>query len=138
MSNPTFTLTATDGSKITLMLAFDTVPFPCVMIHEFRDGQWLGGPSYGNWFQGDVNPVLAEMNLIGMKAWIRKYVCSWVKSALIGTYGNRVAKGSPPPTPPMPAGEITLANAPAMFEAAMAGAVWTDTDGDGLPELVIP
>ena len=138
MSNPTFTLTAIDGTKISLMLSYDTVPFPCFMIHEFKDGQWLGGPSYGNWFQTDINPVLVEMNAMGIKPWIRKYVCPWVKMALKNAYGSRVAPPGPVVVPPVPEGEITVGNAASVINAVLAGAVWADTDGDGLPELTIP
>ena len=138
MSNPTFTLTAIDGTKISLMLSYDAVPFPCFMIHEFRDGQWLGGPSYGNWYQEAINPVLAEMNAMGIKAWLRKYVCPWVKMALKNAYGDRVKGSGVPVVQPVPAGEITVGNASTVINAALAGAVWADTDGDGLPELTFP
>lgn len=138
MTNPTFTLTAVDGTKISLMLSYDTVPFPCFMIHEFKDGQWLGGPSYGNWFQSDINPVLAEMNAMGIKAWLRKYIVPWVKLALKNAYGSRIAPPGPVVPPPVPEGEITVANAYSVINAVLAGAQWTDTDGDGLPELIIP
>lgn len=138
MTNPTFTLNAIDGTKISLMLSYDAVPFPCFMIHEFRDGQWLGGPSYGNWFQNDINPVLAEMNSMGIKAWIRKYICPWVKLALKNAYGDRVAAPGPVTPPPVSNEEITVANASRIINSVLAGAQWADTDGDGLPELVIP
>lgn len=138
MSNPTFTLTAIDGTKITLMLSFDTVPFPCFMIHEFRDGQWMGGPSYGNWFQGAWDDAIKEINAMGLKAWIRKNICPWVKAALKNAYGDRVAPGVPVVQPPAPMVDVTTANALTVINAALAGAVWADTDGDGLPELTIP
>lgn len=135
MTNPTFTLNAIDGTKITLMLAFDMTPFPCFMIHEFVNGNWVGGPSYGDWFGGDFAPKVAEMNAMGLKAWIRKYICPWIKAALKNAYGDRVKSGPPPA--PVPDQEVTVANALVVINGALAGAVWADTDGDGLPELTV-
>ena len=138
MSNPTFTLNAIDGTKIPLMLSFDTVPFSTFMIHEFRSGAWVGGPSYGDWFQADFDKPLAEMNAMGIKAWLRKYICPWVKMALKNSYSDRVQVGIPQPPPPVLTEVITAGNASAIINSALAGAVWADTDGDGLPELTFP
>lgn len=135
MTNPTFTLTALDGTKIPLMLSFDIVPFPTFMIHELKDGTWLGGPSYGDWFGLAWGDAIKEMNDMGLMTWLRTKLIPWVKHALINSYGNRVATTATIPPTVVPAGPITPENALAVINAALSGAHWADTDGDGLPEL---
>lgn len=130
---PTFTLKAIDGKDIPLRLSFMLSPMGhCFMIEEFKDGNWIGGPTYGDWYAQDLFPKIAEMNSMGLKAFIEKYVCPWVKSIMKQVYGDRVKAPSGPVVPPA---TVTPENVVAQVNAALAGFVLEDRDGDGLPEM---
>lgn len=131
--NPTFTLKALDGKDIPLRLTFMLTPFGhCFMIEEFRDGNWIGGPSTEPWFSQDLFPKIAEMNALGLKAFIEKYVCPWVASIMKAVYGSRVKVPTGPVVPPA---FVTPENVVAQVNGALAGFVLEDRDGDGLPEM---
>lgn len=130
---PQITLKALDGSDITLRLSFMLSPMGhCFMIEELRGGNWIGGPSTEPWFSQDLFPKIDEMNSMGLKAFIEKYVCPWVKTIMKTVYGDRVKAPSGPVVRPA---TVTPENVVAQVNAALAGFVLQDRDGDGLPEL---
>ena len=131
-----FTMKAIDGTPIEIALYFELNPAGyAVSVGELSAGNWIGGPSYGEFYEGDINPVLTAVNTMGFKAWIQANVCPWFTAAMKNTYGPRVI-ASPAPVPTPIATVITSDNFVSAGNAALAGFVLKDTDGDGLPELV--
>lgn len=116
-------------SGVQYRLQFDTAPFPCFMIHRFKDGGWEGGPSYGNYYQDAVNDFLAEVNSMGAKAWVQKNICGWFKSAFANSYGTPVVVAAPADGP------VTTANMSAVFNGMFAAATVNVVDGG--VELVV-
>lgn len=129
---PQVTLKALDGSDIILRLRFMLTPFGhCFMLEELRDGDWIGGPSSNPWFSQDLNPIIAEINAVGLRAFIEKYCCPWVRKAIRDVYGPRVKVSTAPP----PAAEtVTAANIVAQVNGALDGYAFVTAE-DGLPEL---
>jgi hypothetical protein len=118
-------------SGVQYRMQFDTAPFPCFMIHRLNNGLWEGGPSYGNYYGGDaVNEFLAEVNAMGVKAWLRKYICPWFRTAFANAYGTPMA---PPVAADAP---VTTANMSAVFGGALAAGTVT-VNADGSVELAI-
>jgi len=135
-NTPRFTFKAMDGTDIPIALWCERTPFGINFgFHEFKDGNWIGGPTYGDWFQDGINPIIDEMNAMGVKAWIQKYICPWVAKVLKQVYGGRVQAAPVVVTPPT--GPVTVGNVIDTANAVLSEFQLKDTDGDGWPELVV-
>lgn len=114
------------ASGVQYRLQFDTAPGPCFMIHRFKDGGWEGGPCFGPYWDGeDTLKFLAEVNAMGVKAWLRAHICPWFHTAFANAYGTPVVVTPPADEP------VTTANMNAVFNGLLAAGTVTVAD-DGV------
>jgi len=91
--------------------------------------------SYGDWYQGDIIPIIAEMNAVGMIEFIKTKVAPWVIKAMKNVFGPYVIGVVSVPVIPGNT-VITLTNLDAIANGTLAMFTLVDKDNDGLPELI--
>lgn len=104
-----------------------------VQVYEHRADGWGTITSFYDKYGGDITPEIAEMNATSVAAWIKAHICPLVEGVLRNIYGALITSAAPAP----PVTTVTQANVVQAVNDALAGFKLMDTNGNGIPELVL-
>jgi len=143
MSNPNYTLVLNAAGQaqygmptLEIDLRFGSTPFGySFQLWQKASTGWQMLTSYGDWFQQDINPIIEEMNRVGIVQFITNKVIPWFINAIKNLFGSLVGLGAVPVPSTPTTTVITTANLHAVATAGLSEFVLQDRNGDGLPEM---